>query len=67
MNYKQPKRATFRISTDEIKEVFNGKWDNQLSAKDWENLGNALDEFANAYGGDSIAEVVDSVAEDYIW
>ena len=61
------KRATFRISTDEIKEVFNGKWDNQLSAKDWENLGNALDEFANAYGGDSIAEVVDSVAEDYIW
>ena len=44
-----------------------GKWDNQLSAKDWENLGNALDEFANAYGGDSIAEVVDSVAEDYIW
>ena len=61
------KRATFRISTDEIKEVFNGKWDNQLSAKDWENLGNALEEFANAYGGDSIAEVVDSVAEDYIW
>ena len=61
------KRATFRISTDEIKEVLNGKWDNQPSAKDWENLGNALEEFANAYGGDSIAEVVDSVAEDYIW
>ncbi len=60
------KRATFRISTDEIKEVFNGKWDNQLSAKDWENLGNALDEFANAYGGDStyVEEGVDSVVVD---
>ena len=57
-------RATFRISTDEIREVLNGKWDNQPSAKDWENLGNALDEFANAYGGDSIAEVVDSVVVD---
>ena len=61
------KRATFRISIDEIKEVLNGKWDNQPSAQEWENLGNALEEFANAYGGDSIAEVVDSVAGDYIW
>lgn len=60
------KRATFRISTDEIKEVLNGKWDNQPSAKDWENLGTALEDFANAYDNDSI-EVVDSVAEDYSW
>lgn len=58
------KRATFRISTDEIKEVLNGKWDNQPSAQEWENLGNALEQYADSYGVDSI-EVVDSVAEDY--
>ena len=55
------KRASFRISTDEIREVLQGKWDNQPSAKDWENLGNALEEFANAYDEDPIEETVDSV------
>ena len=60
------KRVTFRISTDEIREVLNGKWDNQPSVKEWESLGNALDEFANAYDNDSIEEVVDSVIDiDY--
>ena len=49
------KRKTFRISTDEIKEVLNGRWDNQLSAQDWENLGNALEEFEQSYGGNSLA------------
>ena len=58
------KRATFRISTDEIKEVFNGKWDNQPSAKEWEDLGNLLEEFAETYDNDSIEEVVDSVVID---
>ena len=29
---------TFRISTDEMKEVLNGKWDNQPTAEEWENL-----------------------------
>lgn len=60
------KRATFRISTDEIKEVLNGKWDNQPSAQEWENLGNALEEFANAYADDStyVEDVVDSVVVD---
>lgn len=43
------KRATFRISTDEIREVLNGKWDNQPSAQEWENLGNALEELSKAY------------------
>ena len=64
------KRITFRISTDEIKEVLNGKWNNQLSAKDWENLGNALEEFGQSYGGDSLAYddgVVDSVVYDENW
>lgn len=60
------KRASFRISTDEIREVLNGKWDNQPSAQEWENLGNVLEQYADSYGVDSI-EVVDSVAEDYTW
>jgi hypothetical protein len=60
------KRVSFRISIDEIREVLNGKWDNQPTAQEWENLGNALDEFANAYDGDSLI-VVDSVEEDYNW
>ena len=60
------KKTSFRISTDEIREVLNGKWDNQPSAKDWENLGNVLEQYADSYDVDSI-EVVDSVAEDYTW
>ena len=60
------KRMSFRISTDEIREVLNGKWDNQPSAKEWENLGNALEQFANAYADDStyVEDVVDSVVVD---
>ena len=60
------KKASFRISTDEIREVLNGKWDNQSSAQEWENLGNALEQYADSYDVDSI-DVVDSVAEDYTW
>ena len=61
------KRMSFRISTDEIREVLNGKWDNQPSAKEWENFGNALEELANAYDDDSTyveEDVVDSVVVD---
>lgn len=64
------KRSTFRISTDEIREVLNGKWDNQPTAQEWENLGNALEEFGQSYGGDSLAYddgVVDSVVYDENW
>ena len=64
------KRMSFRISTDEIREVLNGKWDNQPSAKEWENFGNALEEFVQSYGGDSLAYddgVVDSVVYDENW
>ena len=65
------KRITFRISTDEIQEVLNGKWDNQLSAQDWEDLGNALEEFGQSYGGDTIMayddEVIDSIISDENW
>lgn len=49
------KKASFRISTDEIREVLNGKWDNQPTAQEWENLGNTLDEFEQSYGGDTLA------------
>lgn len=59
------KRAIFRISTDEIREVLNGKWDNQPSAKDWENFGNALEELEGVEGVDSVA-VIDDV-EDYTY
>jgi hypothetical protein len=58
------KRVTFRISTDEMKEVLQGKWDNQPSAQEWENLGKALDEFEDAYDNDSVVEFVDSY-DDY--
>ena len=59
------KRMSFRISTDEIREVLNGKWDNQPSAKEWENLGNALEQYADSYSEDSIVEAVDFVMDDY--
>lgn len=61
------KRATFRISTDEIREILNGKWDNQPTAQEWENLGNALEELSEAYDENSIVESVDSVAYDEDW
>ena len=57
------KRASFRISTDEIREVLNGKWDYQPSVQEWENLGNALEQYVDS---DSI-EAVDSLEEDYAW
>ena len=38
----------FRISTDEMKEVLNGKWDNQPTAEEWANLGNALEGLSSA-------------------
>ncbi len=60
-------RASFRISTDEIRDVLNGKWDNQPSAKEWENFGNALEEMANDYEEDYVTEVDTVVAEDYTW
>lgn len=57
-------KASFRISTDEIHEVLSGKWDNQLSAKEWENLGNALEEYANDYDGDYDEMVADTTYVD---
>lgn len=36
-------KMAFRISTDEIREVLSGKWNNQPTAEEWENLGNALE------------------------
>ena len=41
-------KMAFRISTDEMKEVLNGKWDNQPTAEEWENLGNALEGLSSA-------------------
>lgn len=63
------KKASFRISTDEIREVLNGKWDNQPTAQEWENLGNALEQYADSYDVDSISveDVVDSVVYDGDW
>ena len=61
------KRSSFRISIEEIREVLNGKWDNQPSAQDWANFGNALEQYADSYDVDSI-EVVDSVlVDDYYY
>lgn len=57
-------KASFRISTDEIQEVLSGKWDNQLSAKEWENLGNALEEYANDYDSDYDEMVTDTTYVD---
>ena len=39
-------------------------------SQEWENLGNALEEFGQSYGGDSLAYddgVVDSVVYDENW
>lgn len=57
-------KASFRISTDEIQEVLSGKWDNQLSAKEWENLGNALEDYANDYDSDYDEMVTDTTYVD---
>lgn len=43
------KKVSFRISTDEIKEVISGKWDNQPTAQEWEDLGKAMEEFIETY------------------
>ena len=43
------KKASFRISTDEIQEVLNGKWDNQPSAKEWEDFATALEELGDLF------------------
>ncbi len=43
------KRASFRISTDEIREVLNGKWDNQPTADEWEDFSNAIEDLNDVY------------------
>ncbi len=57
------KNASFRISTDEIKEVLNGKWDNQPTTQDWENLNHALEELEQYYADDSV-EVYEEYFDD---
>ena len=52
------KRMSFRISTDEIREVLNGKWDNQPSAKEWEDLSNTLIEIGEEYNDELISDTV---------
>lgn len=46
------KKASFRVSTDEIQEVLNGKWDNQPSAKEWEDFATALEELEDLFSED---------------
>ena len=67
------KKSSFRISTDEIREVLNGKWDNQPTAQEWEDLGKAMEEFIetydNSYDNDDeeptyYEELVEPVEED---
>ncbi len=38
------KRATFRISKSEIQDVLNGKYDDQPTAEEWEELSDALED-----------------------
>ena len=54
-------RASLRISTDEIRDVLNGKWDNQPTTQDWNNFSNILDGLADE------EEVVDVFESDTVW
>lgn len=38
------KRAVFRISANEIREVLNGKYDNQPTPEEWDELSDAIDQ-----------------------
>lgn len=62
-------RTSFEISVSEMKDILSGEYQkNAPTMKDWENLGNALEEFANNYDLDSVdsTEVVD-VPETSVW
>ena len=50
------KQAVFRISTDEIKEVLNGKWNNQPTLDEWNDSGNSIDEEYDACESDTVWE-----------
>lgn len=64
---KTSKRASFRISISEMRDVLNGEYDNQPTAEEWESLGNAIDELEQTLGDRDYVEVVDTVAvyDDY--
>lgn len=61
------KKVSFRISTDEIREVLNGKWDNQPSAQDWEKIGQTLDNLMQSYDEDTLYQYDDYASADTIW
>lgn len=42
-------KITFRISTDEMKDVLSGKWNNQPTADEWEDISNALEGIGEEY------------------
>ena len=52
------KKSAFRISTDEIREVLNGKWDNQPSAQEWEDFSNNIESIADENYDEMIADTV---------
>ncbi len=51
-------KMSFRISTDEIKEVLNGKWDNQPTADEWEDFSNTLEGIGEEYNDEIIPDTV---------
>ena len=52
------KRVSFRISTDEIKDVLSGKYQDSPTASDWEDLSNTLEELSDSYEEDVVADTV---------
>ena len=58
------KRASFRISINEMKEVLNGEFDNQPTDAEWADFGNALEELGRTLEEDASVtddDVADSV------
>ena len=50
------KSMSFRVSTDEIREVLNGKWDNQPTADEWEDISNSIERIGEEYDDEMIVD-----------
>lgn len=52
------KNVTFNITTNEIKDVLNGKYQDSPTPSDWDNLTNALDELDDLYEDEAVVDTV---------
>ena len=52
------KRAVFRISTNELKDVLNGKYDDQPTAEDWNDFSDALEQLDEYLDAEEVEEEI---------